>query len=284
MDYILILKYLLFSIYYVFLALLVIVTVLNTKTLRFKYKFDSLPIVAVLYIFHLYVTMALMKGGIYLLAPTTLILFPIVVHCYKIQIVGVTGSIGSGKSTVTKVLNEEFKLPLIDCDRIARRVVEVGKPAYKKIVKVFGDKILNPENKEIDRKALGAIVFNDAKLRRKLTSITGWYIGIEILKEVFVYSYYQKEPIVLDAPILFETKYLQWICFPIIVVYVTDESKQIKRVMKRDGLKEEEVAARMNSQMPTSKKLAMANIKLANDKEISDLRFNLINQLYPYML
>lgn len=181
-------------------------------------------------------------------------------------------------------MNEEFKLPLVDCDRIARQVVEVGKPAYKKIVKVFGEKILNPENKEIDRKALGAIVFNDPKLRKKLTGITGWYIAIEIIKQVFVYSCYQKEPIVLDAPILFETGYLRWLCFPIIVVYVADESKQIKRVMKRDGLKEEEVAARMNSQMPTSKKLALANIKLANDKEVSDLRFNLINQLYPYML
>jgi len=225
-----------------------------------------------------------MKGGLYLLVPSTLVMVPIVLQCYKIQIVGVTGSIGSGKSTVTKILNEEFKLPLIDCDLIARRVVEVGKPAYKKIVKTFGEKILNQETKEIDRKALGAIVFNDSKLRKKLTGITGWYIGVEIVKQVFVYSYYQKEPIVLDAPILFESGYLRWICFPIIVVYVTDESKQIKRVIKRDGLKEEEVAARLKSQMPVSKKLALADIKLANDKEVSDMRFSLINQLYPYMM
>lgn len=90
--YLVILKYLLFSIYYVILALLTIVTALNTKTLRHKYKFDSLPIIAIIYMFHVYVCLALMRGGLYLLAPTSLLLFPVVVHCYKLQIVGVTGT------------------------------------------------------------------------------------------------------------------------------------------------------------------------------------------------
>jgi len=181
-------------------------------------------------------------------------------------------------------LNEQFKLPLIDCDILARRVVEVGKPAYKKIVKIFGTKILDSNKKEIDRKVLAEIVFNDKKLRGKLTMTTGWYISLEILKEIFVFSRTQREPIVLDAPLLFESKYLQYLCFPIIVTYMSDTDKQIKRVVNRGGITKEEASKRLSSQMPTEKKLAMADIKLNNEGDVEDLKRNLINQLIPYIM
>ncbi len=86
-------KALLFAIYYALLFIVVLVVMLNTKKIRFKYKFDSLPIVALLYMFHLYVCLGPMKGGLYLLAPSTLLMAPIVLQCYKIQIVGVTGKL-----------------------------------------------------------------------------------------------------------------------------------------------------------------------------------------------
>lgn len=69
----------------------------------------------------------------------------------------------------------------IDCDILARKVVEPGKPAYKKLVKYFGNTILNPDN-TLDRKALGEIVFSHSKHRSYLTRITGFYIMLEILK------------------------------------------------------------------------------------------------------
>ena len=173
---------------------------------------------------------------------------------------------------------------MIDCDILARRVVEVGKPAYNKIIKIFGTKILDQNTKEIDRKALGEIVFNDKVLRGKLTRLTGWYISLEILKDIFVFSRTRKEPIVLDAPLLFESKYLQYICFPIIVTYINDTEKQLKRVVDRGGITKDEAAKRLSSQMPTEKKVAMAHIKLHNDGDVEDLKRSLINQLIPYIM
>ena len=143
---------------------------------------------------------------------------------------------------------------------------------------------MNVDTKEIDRAVLGEIVFKDNALRRKLTRITGWYISIEILKEIIVWSRHSQEPILLDAPILYESKYLQYICFPIIVVYMSNENAQIRRIQVRDKLSTEEVKRRINSQMPISKKLAMADIKLKNDGDTDELRKSLIGQLYPYLL
>lgn len=175
-------------------------------------------------------------------------------------------------------------MPLIDCDLLARKVVEVGKPAYRRIVKIFGTKILDSNTKEIDRKALGAIVFNDNNLRRKLTRVTGFYIFVEIVSQIFLYSTKSNEAIILDAPLLFESKYLQYICFPIIVVYVSDQDVQLKRIIKRDGLSKEDALKRINSQMPINRKLSMAHIKLTNDGDIAELKNSLINQLYPYIM
>lgn len=173
---------------------------------------------------------------------------------------------------------------MIDCDILARRVVEVGKPAYNKFIKEFGTSFLDEKTKEINRKALGEIVFNDNAKRRRLTSITGRYIALEILKDLFILSRTATEPIILDAPILFESKYLKYLCFPIVVVDCDNEELQIKRVMARDNLKKEDIKKRIDSQMPISKKLKMADVKLINNGELADLRHSLINQLYPYLI
>src|SRR5690625_6247871 len=82
--------------------------------------------------------------------------------------IGLTGSIATGKSTISKMF-KELNIPVVDADLIAREVVEVGKPAYQKIVETFG-KVILQTNKEIDRKQLGAIIFADEKKRKQLRS------------------------------------------------------------------------------------------------------------------
>lgn len=113
-----------------------------------------------------------------------------------------------GKSAISKFFEEKIRLPVIDCDLLARRVVEPGQPAYHKIVNHFGNSILKPDSKEIDRASLGKLIFSNNSKRRWLTKTTGWYILLEILKEIWKNIRNKNNLILLDAPLLFETFYL----------------------------------------------------------------------------
>lgn len=185
---------------------------------------------------------------------------------------------------MSKTLNQDFKLPLIDCDVLARRVVEVGKPAYNKIVKEFGTGILDPVTGEINRKALGEMVFKNEPLRKKLTRITGFYIMIEIIKDLYNEIRKGHNVIVLDAPLLFESVYLPYICYPTMVIYVTEHTLQLKRIMDRDGLTLDEAEARIKSQMPIGRKLQLADVKISNDDDLITLKNKVLNELGKFIL
>lgn len=94
-------------------------------------------------------------------------------------VIGLTGSIGTGKSTVAKMF-KQLGIPVIDADEIARLVVEPGKEAYEKIVETFGEDILQ-KDRTLDRKKLGAIVFNDEEKRKQLNGIVHPAIRKEML-------------------------------------------------------------------------------------------------------
>lgn len=109
-------------------------------------------------------------------------------------------------------------------------------------------------------------------------------IALRILKYLFRYFMARETLVVLDAPILFETKYLRYLCYPIITVYITDENEQIKRIMKRDNSTKEEAIARIKSQLPISYKIANSDIALNNDTDVKELKQKLIVGLLPYVL
>ena len=182
------------------------------------------------------------------------------------------------------MLNQDFRFPLIDCDVLARKVVEVGFPAYNQIVEIFGKKILDPNTKEINRKALGELVFNNEEMRRKLTRITGKYIMLEILKEILKGVWRGKEIIVLDAPLLFESVYLPYLCYPCVVIYISEPSLQVKRIVERDNMSIEESQRRINSQMPIGKKLQYADVKICNDGDVDALKGKVLNELGSYLI
>ena len=81
------------------------------------------------------------------------------------------GGIGCGKSTISKFFAQDLKFKVIDCDEISREVVQPGEPAYHKIIQTFGQEVINPETKELNRKALAAVVFNDPAQRSKLNRL-----------------------------------------------------------------------------------------------------------------
>ncbi|ETV86648.1 dephospho-CoA kinase [Aphanomyces astaci] len=177
--------------------------------------------------------------------------------------VGLTGGIATGKSTVSEVF-KKFNGVIIDADAIARQVVEPGKPAHTKIVAMFGNDVLNAD-KTINRPMLGSIIFNNPSKRQALNSCTHYYI----IKEMFYQLLYQRivkqrKLVIFDAPLLFETKLLQYFCGPIIVV-ACSEAAELQRLMARDSLPQDKALARIKSQMSIEEKVKLADVVIDNN-------------------
>ena len=166
-------------------------------------------------------------------------------------VIGLTGGIASGKSTVSNML-KEMDIAVIDADVEARLAVEKGEPAYQKIVAEFGDEIVLP-NGEIDRQKLGSIIFHNTEKRQLLNSIVHPEVRKRMNDQVDAAKSRGEKVIVLDIPLLFESK-LTSIVEKTILVFV-DRGVQLQRLMERNDLSFEEAEARVNSQMPLGKKL-----------------------------
>lgn len=182
-------------------------------------------------------------------------------------IVGLTGGYASGKSTVAGMF-VKFGAILIDADRLARKVMEPGKPAWSEIVYHFGKGILLG-NREIDRKSLGEIVFKDKEEREKLNAIVHPRVLEEELKSIEKIREREPDAItILSVPLLIESGHYRH-CDKIIVVTV-DEETHIKRLMERDGFSREEAVRRINSQLPLSEKVKYADFVIDNSGSIED--------------
>lgn len=185
-----------------------------------------------------------------------------------VVIIGLTGSIASGKSTVATIL-KQYGLPIVDADEVARKVVEKGEPTLKKIVEVFGEEILT-ENGEMDRKKVGAIVFHDEEKRKLLNSIIHPAIRAEMLRQRDEHIQNGEKAVVMDIPLLFESK-LQHFVEKILVVTV-DEDVQLKRLMERNNFTEEEAKARISSQIPLTEKVKQADAVIFNNGTIEETK------------
>lgn len=176
-------------------------------------------------------------------------------------VIGLTGSIGTGKSMIASKM-AELGLPIVDADLIARQVVEPGKAAYQKIVESFGETILH-EDKTLNRPALGEIVFSDQRKRQALNEIIHPAIRAEMLKQRDAYVADNLPAVVMDIPLLFESKLTHYVD-KIIVVSVSEET-QLKRVMARDESTEEAALKRINSQIPVKEKAEQADAVIDNN-------------------
>ncbi|NLN15565.1 MAG: dephospho-CoA kinase [Tissierellia bacterium] len=188
------------------------------------------------------------------------------------KIIGITGGISTGKSTASKIIQKKG-FAVIDADLIAREVVEVGKPAYKELIKYFGEGILR-EDGSIDRKKLGDTVFNDVRLLNKLNSILHPYIYEEMKLEMEKYC--GRDGLVfLDIPLLYE-KYHELndngIIFDEVWLVYADEEVQLKRLMERNNLNKEEAMARIRAQLPLEEKKRIATRLIDNNKDINYLK------------
>ncbi|XP_070566456.1 dephospho-CoA kinase domain-containing protein-like [Ptychodera flava] len=171
-------------------------------------------------------------------------------------LIGLTGGIASGKSTVANFFRE-LGCPILDADVIAREVVEPNKPAWKKIVKHFGNEILL-ENGQLNRPMLGQIVFSNPAQRKVLNSITHPEIQKSMMWQIFLYFIKGHQFVILDIPLLYEGSKLKKVLKEVIVVSC-DEETQLNRLMQRNDFSEEEAMNRIQSQMPLTQKCQLAN-------------------------
>lgn len=183
-------------------------------------------------------------------------------------IIGLTGGIASGKSTVSSLLKEKG-FTVIDADVAARIVVQPGEDAYKKIVETFGKDILL-ENGEINRPKLGDLVFRDEQKRLQLNAIVHPAVRKQMLLEKEQAIRNGKQTIFLDIPLLFESG-LTWMVDKTIVVYV-DENIQLQRLMKRNGLDKEAAEIRISAQMPLEEKASKADAVINNNGTITETK------------
>lgn len=176
-------------------------------------------------------------------------------------LVGLTGGIATGKSTVSAMFRA-LGCVVIDADLLAREVVEPGEPALTDIVRDFGSGVLQADGK-LDRQALGAVVFGDADRRRRLEAITHPRIRERFARRLQALADERFDGIVIfDAAVIVESG--NWKTMDQLVVVVADDATQISRLQARDGIGREEALRRIGSQMPVSEKAKLAHYVIDN--------------------
>ena len=205
----------------------------------------------------------------------------------EIKIIGITGSIGSGKSTVSEIM-KQFGGNIINADEIAKELMKRSKPAYHLVVEYFGKDILAPDG-EIDRKALGNIVFNDKEKLNKLNALTHKAVGNEIkMKILELKEELSKLPlkkgdfkfVILEVPIpveegFFDTADTIW-------TTTANNDTRIERIIKRNGMTENEAESIISSQMTNSEYEAIADTVIINEGDEEQLKKIVAKELINY--
>jgi len=182
-------------------------------------------------------------------------------------VIGLTGGIATGKSTVSNLLKAAH-IPIVDADIIARQIVEPGMSGLAKIQATIGDEVLLPDG-TLDRKKLGSIIFNDEVKRKKLNKIVHPAVRKAMLWQVLGYWIRGYKYCVVDVPLLIEGGLWKWVGL-VVVVYCSD-SLQLQRLMQRDGSTREEATSRLSSQLPISQKVPYADIVIDNSGSKQEL-------------
>lgn len=189
------------------------------------------------------------------------------------KIVGLSGGIGSGKSTVAGLL-ANLGAVVIDADAIVRKLQAPGSPILDDLAEAFGDEIIDDAG-ALDREALGDLVFRDAEARTRLGAIIHPQVGAKMARRIAAARQAGTEVVVLDIPLLFEgrkagTGSAAQMSFDTTVVVYAPEALQIERQMERGGCDREEALRRLRAQLPIEEKKGMADCVIDNSGTLEE--------------
>jgi dephospho-CoA kinase len=183
-----------------------------------------------------------------------------------VLLVGLTGGIGSGKSTVARMLEERGAV-VFDADALARQAVEPGTPGHDAVVERFGPNVLLPGG-ALDREAVASIVFADPAARRELEAIVHPEVR-RLFAEGCERYQGTNAVVVFGAPLLVETG--MHTAFDVLIVVTAPVERQIERLMRDRGMSEAAIRARIDAQLPLEAKAEVADILIDNDGTLEDL-------------
>jgi dephospho-CoA kinase len=190
------------------------------------------------------------------------------------RLIGITGGIGTGKSTVTNYLQTRYNLPIWDADIYARAAVAVGSPILQSISQRYGTNILQPDG-TLDRRRLGEIIFSDPHERSWLERNIHPYVRTCFETEISHLA--SAATAVLAIPLLFEAKMTDLVTE--IWVVSCDRATQLNRIVTRDRISESAALARIASQMSLTDKIAQADVNLDNSTTVADLERQIDDRL-----
>lgn len=182
------------------------------------------------------------------------------------KIMGLTGGIATGKSTVARLLSD--RATIIDADVLAREIVAPGEPAWREIVAAFGEEVL-AKDRSLDRVRLRQIVFQNPERRRQLEAITHPQIRSAALRRIREAAAKGASFVIYDAPLLFEAKIDLWLR-PVILV-ACEPAIQRERLRNRDLLNEDAIDRHLRAQMHMSQKRVLADFVIENNSDLETL-------------
>nr|CDS21172.1 dephospho-CoA kinase putative [Echinococcus granulosus] len=181
-------------------------------------------------------------------------------------IVGLTGGIATGKSTVSAILKEK-NVAVIDADTISRNLVDHDRQVQRGILKAFGPSVFNDDGTHVERDKLGEIVFADPEKRKVLNRIVHPIVFRRIVVQILRNFLSGQAIVILDIPLLFESRTMLWFVSDVIVVSCSPEV-QLSRLLKRNpDLSRDAALSRIASQMPLADKVARATIVVDNEAD-----------------
>jgi len=183
-------------------------------------------------------------------------------------VVGLTGGIACGKSTVAKMF-ADLGIPVVDADDLAREVVEPGTPGLQLIVDEFGEGVLDDAGR-LDRKKVGEMVFGDEEVRETLNAIMHPLIGAAGAQSIMAHQDDPAPYLLYEAALLVETRAYE--AFSALIVVSADESLQRLRLIARDGFSVSEANARIGSQLAVERKIAVADYVVTNNGDLDSTR------------
>lgn len=184
------------------------------------------------------------------------------------KVIGLTGGIGTGKSTISQYL-AELGAVIIDADKVGHEAFEPGTPAYKEVVAIFGKEIVSPTG-EIDRKKLGGIVFSNPEALDRLNKIMHTRMRTMIEERLEKYRQQDVGVAVVEAAILIEADWTSLV--DEVWVIVSPEATVLKRVKEQRGQTEEQTLSRIRTQLPNEIRLKYANVVINNDGNLDEVK------------